>query len=193
MILYWHVVHHIRPHAPHRSLFSFLYRSQAHSQKLNKFILFRKSFWKEETLWLGWMFFGNHFDKSIIDILIDLKPYDDMAAVVCERDILMSSPPVQLFTTHCWERRCYDCLPFTLSSCSSHPVTFGLHYHWMLSMWDYCRHISNAIAGLFLLLRIAPPIRLAASLVLNLAVLLPTHRIDLSPCGASNRPAPDYQ
>ncbi len=70
-------------------------------------------------------FSGNHFDKSIIDILIDLKPYDDMTAVVCERDILMSSPPVQLFATHCWERRCYDCLPFTLSSCSSHPVTFG--------------------------------------------------------------------
>ena len=29
-------------------------------------------------------FFGNQSDKSIIDILIDLKPYDDMTAVVCE-------------------------------------------------------------------------------------------------------------
>ena len=37
-------------------------------------------------------FFGNHFDKSIIDILIDLKPHDDMTAVVCERDILIRPP-----------------------------------------------------------------------------------------------------
>ena len=36
--------------------------------------------------------FGNHFDKSIIDILIDLKPHDDMTAVVCERDILIRPP-----------------------------------------------------------------------------------------------------
>ena len=44
--------------------------------------------------------------------------------IIRKRERSLSSPSAQSVTTHRWERRCYDCLPFMLFSCSSLPVTY---------------------------------------------------------------------
>ena len=85
-------------------------------------------------------------DILLSGISLDLRSHDDINALVCKKTKTfvesLARPSVR--NLYCQVRGCYDCLPFTLIACSSLPVTYGLHYHWRSSMWDYRRHIPSA-------------------------------------------------
>ena len=72
----------------------------------------------------------------VFDLSLDLMPHGDIKSRVTKRPFVesLSRPSVR---NPLWARGCYDCLPFTLNACSSQPVTYGLHYHGLSSMWGY--------------------------------------------------------